>query len=786
MGGTLVSGGRRTRQNVISRSLITLDADFATPGMWERAIALNDYAMCVYSTHKSTALLPRLRFVIPLSKDCLVEQYEPIARLIANDLGIESFDVTTYAPERLMYWASTSADAPFEFHVQEGEMLDPDKVLARYADWKDSTQWPIGSQETSIHIKTAKLQGDPTLKHGVVGLFCRTYDVPAVIDEYLSNQYEACADLFGQPRYTYLGGSTSGGVILYQEGQFSYSHHASDPAGGLLCNAFDLVRLHLYGDKDLSSAPDTAITKLPSYVAMGELINLDGNCKVQKLLEVRQAAQEDFKTEPLGLSKADKMLIGIEDDEVGASDDKVKTKDLDAAACQWAKEMEVDRKTGEYLSSINNVLVILENDENVSGVIGYNEFTDRKVMMKDSQWRKLTAEEVERGAMWKDSDDSFLRGYLERVYKIQGKDKIRDAIHMAMIRNSFHPVREYLSGLVWDGIPRAEQLLVNYMGAEDSVYVRCVTKTWLTAAVARIFVPGIKFDNVLMLIGPQGLGKSTLGSKLGRAWFSESFTNVQGKESYEQLRGAWIIEMGEMGYMKRGEMEVIKHFISKKEDTYRAAFAENIGSFKRQCVFYGTTNDEDILRDKTGNRRFWTVGASMASGRAVFNDLTDEIVSQVWAEVTAFWKSGKAILYLPLELQGDIEKVHEGYMEDDPSVGLIEEYLSTPIPLQWEEFDMVKRRAYYQGSDFGMKAYKPEELMERTEASVPEIRYELGWNSTPNVSQYDAKITHSTLRNMQGWEKGRRAKRGPYGTQPSYFRTSSLSPTGCRSKPKPD
>lgn len=739
--GTLKDGHRR-RENVISRSLITLDADFASESMLANTLMLCDYEFCVYSTHKHQPKQPRLRFVFPLTREVTPEEYEPLSRLVASSLGIDYFDVSTYEPCRLMYWPSTPRDGEFIYEHQEGEYINPDEWLAKYKDWRDASEWPIATTEMSVRVKQAKQQGDPTTKPGIVGLFCRTYDVHTAIDAYLSDKYTLCDEQHGgYTRYTYTEGSTFGGVVIYQDGQFAYSHHATDPAGGQLCNAFDLVRLHLYHDLDANCGEDTAINKRPSYEAMGKLVNSDNAVKAQKVLELQDEITADFGIAP---DKPQENLI-YEAETDGDTESEV----------DWTSKLTFNIKTGEIESTAANVLLILENDPIFKDCLVYNQFTSRKTLTRDVQWRELEVGDRSSDSIWRDRDESFVRIYLEKVYHIVGKDKVKDAINHLLNRHSVHPVRDYLNSIApkWDGVERAERVLIDYMGAEDSEYVRAVTKTWLTAAVARIYVPGIKFDNVLMLIGPQGIGKSTLGRKLGQNWFSDTFTTIHGKEGLEQLRGKWIIEIGELSATRKSEVQAVKQFLAKEVDSYRAAYAENFEDYPRQCVFYGTTNDVDVLRDSTGNRRFWTVYVT-GNTRKMFDGLTQDVVDQIWAEVVQYWRSGTAQLYLPKHLSDVLEEEQEAFTEDDPMLGTLQNYVDKPIPRDWDEWDIYRRREYYNGSDFGLRNYNPEDLMERESFCAMGYLYETG--QVPigaTINKGAARAIIANLNSLKDWYK---------------------------------
>jgi P4 family phage/plasmid primase-like protien len=294
IGGTL-QGGRRKTGAVSWRQLITLDADFARGDLWESFTLLWDFAAAVYSTHKHAPGSPRLRLVLPLARPVSPEEYQAIARRIAADVGIDQFDDTTYQPHRLMYWPSTSSDGEYVFQWQDGPWLDPDAVLARYGDWHDPAEWPESSRTKERRHKLAERQGDPLAKPGLVGQFCRAYSIEEALETFLPEVYLPCADLPG--RYTFAKGSTVGGLVLYDNGRFAYSHHATDPISGLLVNAFDLVRIHKFGDQDEDATPGADTLKMPSYKAM--LAFAEADPKTQQLaFQERQTAMEtDFKSE---------------------------------------------------------------------------------------------------------------------------------------------------------------------------------------------------------------------------------------------------------------------------------------------------------------------------------------------------------------------------------------------------------------------------------------------------------------------------------------------------------
>jgi P4 family phage/plasmid primase-like protien len=293
VGGTL-KGGRRKADCVVWRQIITLDADHVEGDLWAGVEVMFSHGCCMYSTHSHSPSSPRLRLVIPLKRPVSPDEYQAVSRRIAGDLGIDFFDDSTYQPHRLMYWPSTSKDGEFIFKYLDEEWADPDEILARYPDWKDPSYWPESSRSKTERKRQAERQGNPKEKPGIVGAFCRTYSVEDVLEKFLKDVYEPCED---PTRYTYIPGSSSGGLVLYQDGDFAYSHHATDPTGGKLCNAFDLVRLHKFGELDDEAKDGTPVNKLPSYMAMQRLATEDKAVKNTLDKERLAAMERDFKGE---------------------------------------------------------------------------------------------------------------------------------------------------------------------------------------------------------------------------------------------------------------------------------------------------------------------------------------------------------------------------------------------------------------------------------------------------------------------------------------------------------
>ena len=713
-----------SRSNIRHRSVLCLDADFADGDLWPDWEILYGRAAAIYSTHKHTPEKPRLRLVVPLSRNVSPDEYQAIGRRVAFVLGIDKFDDTSYQPQRVMYWPSCSQDGEYIFQHLDGTFLDPDEVLASYHNWADVSSWPMSSRQADIVKRSGAKQGDPLEKGGIVGAFCRAYyPIQEAIAEFVPT-YQPC-DTPG--RYTYTEGSTAAGVVLYDD-KFSYSHHGTDPASGQTVNAWDLVRIHKFHELDDDADPEKPTTTRPSYKAMAQLAMDDPRVRAQ-LVSDRMAEADDFEVLP---------------DEPEPDD--------------WKQKLKITEKGG-IARTIGNVVTILRHDPAVAGALALNEMDHNIVARKSLPWR-----DVKGSSQWVDADDSDLRYYLEQTYGLDGKDKIFDAVNVVAGRNRFHPVREYLDGCSWDGVQRVETLLVDYLGAEDNEYTRAVTRKTLAAAVARIYRPGCKFDYMLTLQGRQGLGKSKFIGKLGGPWFSDTFGTMQGKESYEQILGVWIVEVGELAGMRKAEVDAIKLYLTKQTDRFRPAYGRRLQEFPRQCIFIGTTNETQFLRDTTGNRRFWVVATPNEPAHDMETDLTPETVQLIWGEAVELYKKGEA-LYLPPELEKMAREIQEAYEEENPKAGIVAGYLDRLLPEGWDGMDPYSRRQWLESDAEG--------VTRRTTVCTLEIWTEALNGNPDKLDRYASKEIRDIMATLPDWKHqgNKRITAGPYGRQRYYERS---------------
>ena len=723
VGGQLREG-RRKNGMVLCRSMLTLDMDYGEPGIWDEIDLLYDFRCCVYSTHKHTPEHPRLRMIIPLARDISEEEYPAVARMVAKEIGIDLFDDTTYEACRLMYWPSTSANGEFFYKTKDGPLLDPDAYLAKYADWHDASTWPVSSRQSEAVHRSITQQADPLEKPGIVGAFCRAYTIEEAIETFLSDVYEP-SSMNG--RYDYIPADSAAGVVVY-DGKFAYSHHATDPVCGKLLNAFDLVRLHKFRELDENVGLDTPPGKLPSFKAMSDLALGDDKVKAVFAGERIAQATAEFSDE------------------------------------DWQNGLELD-KSGHVKNTLRNLTLILENDPNLKGVV-FNQLLDGMEIKGEVPWNHPSK-------FWRDADDAQLISYVDAHYGTFSARNYDIAVTKVADDRAYHPIREFIESLPeWDKVPRVDTLLVDYLGASDTAYVRAVTRKTLCAAISRVLRPGCKFDSMLVLNGPQGVGKSTLIAKLAGEWFSDSLNlgDTKDKTAAEKLQGYWILEIGELAGLKKAEVETLRSFLSRQNDIYRAAFGKRATPHLRQCVFFGTTNAESgYLRDTTGNRRFWPV-KTPGNGKKQSWNLTHEEILQIWAEALVYVRQGEK-LYLSAEMDALAKDEQREAMESDEREGLVREYLDTLLPERWAEMDLFERRNFLSGSDFG--GLQEKGTVKRTNVSNMEIWCECFGKERANLRRTDSNELTGILARL-GWKREESKVRIPlYGPQYVFV------PKGC-------
>ena len=738
VGGTF-RGDRRKASNVEGRDLITLDLDNIPAGKTEdilRRVGGLGCAAAVYSTRKHAGYAPRLRVIIPVDRTATADEYEPAARKLAHLIGIGFCDPTTFEASRLMYWASCCSDSQYVYEAYDAPFCSLDGLLSMYGDWHDVNQWPqVPGEEANARRRLAK-QEDPTTKRGVIGAFCRTYSITQAMERFIPGMYEE-TDIPG--RYTYTGGSTAGGAIVYDGDLFLYSHHATDPCSGQLVNAFDLVRLHRYGDLDNDAKEGTPVSKMPSFLEMSRLALGDAAVSGLMSQEKLEKAREAFQAPEGTISGADYDL-------------------------SWLSRLTKDGN-GRYEKTINNAVIVLENDPLLKGRIVTDEFASCGMVLGRVPW-----DQREEKRRWKDVDDAGFYRYVEVFYGLTGREKLDHALMIVSAQNKINEVKQYLQGLKWDGVKRLDRLLSEYLGAEDTAYTRAVMRKSLCAAVARAVAGGTKYDYMPIFTGPQGIGKSTFLRILGKDWFSDSLTTFEGKEAAELIQGTWINEIGELSAFTKQETQVIKQFLSKTDDIYRAAYGRRTDKYPRRCVFFGTSNDSEFLKDATGNRRFWPVDVGVhPAKKSVWNQLPLE-VDQIWAEAYVYWAMGEP-LYMPKEIEDLAKDQQEKHRESSGKEGIILDFLERMVPSNWDSMDLQKRRIFWNGN---MKLPDGVELVPREKVCAAEIWVECFGSELKYMKRSDSTEINNILLGMKGWGRIKTPRRfGAYGQQRGFERVAT-------------
>ncbi len=529
-----LKGGRRKIDTVELRSMVALDGDRIDKTFLENYETSAPYTSVLYTTHSSTDENPRVRLIFPLTRDVTPEEFVAVSRYLAQMLGIDYFDECSYQPNQLMYWPSTPSNGSFVYKEVDKNWLNPDEILNAHPEWTDPTRLPTSSRESKANTVANQKVQDPLEKDGIVGLFNRVYfPISKAIEAFLSEVYEPTEN---ENRYHLIKSSSIAGVEIKEDGKFVYSHHAKDPAYLKLCNAFDIVRIHKFGDDDDKK----------SFRDMCEFAMQVDEVKVLAANERLALAEEDFSAD---------------------GDD-------------WKTRLKYQPKTSLLENSVYNLNLILNNDPDFRN-FAYNELANRIQVTGSLPW-----ERPEGNKFWRDADTAQLKSIIDIRYLPFSSRNHDVAFTKIADDRRFHPIRNYLDSLpVWDGTKRVEDVFIKYLKADDTEYIRTVTRKTFAAAVARIYVPGIKFDCVPVLDGDQGIGKSTIVKDLVTAdYYSEtlSLTDMDDKSGAEKLQGFWVVEIGELAGMRKADIEKVKAFLSTSDDKYRPSYGKVVESHPRQ------------------------------------------------------------------------------------------------------------------------------------------------------------------------------------------------------------
>lgn len=723
--GGAVEGGKRVSRNIASRDLICFDVDDCSPDIFfliQQGVApICRYEFQLHTTRKHTPEKPRFRMVLPVESPVQRAVYEPVTRILGTliDPTLDGIDDVTFRVSQLMYWPTISRDSQWVAFHNPGELVEPETVLEGFErDWRDFKNLPFSEKRSRARRKADKAE-NPLEKRGVIGAFCRAFDIHAAIAEHIPEVYVPGDESSGNPRYTFSEGSVANGAVVYDDGLFLYSNHDTDPCGHQNVNAFDLVRIHKFGKMDEGvDLENTSVTDLPSFKAMvefaksltpvtAELVQdkYDLAAMFDDLPPEEKGAIEDDPTDDLNDLLAE--LIGDAPDS-GLPPRLVRRKPKKPPE-NW-RETRLDLGAeGVIKQTLHNSTTIIANDPRLFGVIGLNAFSN-KITARRSLRTKLPTvppilvEDKVNGLPWKDVHDFSIRAILEAPrgdgkagwgYKISDRD-VRQAIRLTAENWIFHPVQEYYEDALdgWDNVRgRVETLFIRYLGTPDTPYYREAAKLALVANVARVYFPGHKWDHVPILTGAQGIRKSTFLKVLARHkkyhWFGELTAEMaSGKDTVEQMLGKLIMELPELAHMRRGDVNTVKQFITLESDEVRLSYGARMSDFKRGGTFWGTTNETEYLKDGTGNRRFWPIACKVDR---IDTDALEAEIDHIWAEAVIIYREmcrehgyKELPLYLTGEALEEATLLQDMAREEDSiqaSAAQIAEYLSQPIRL---------------------------------------------------------------------------------------------------------
>jgi predicted P-loop ATPase len=538
-------------------------------------------------------------------------------------------------PERYMFKPAAGEPGSYTQFTIAGPAASADQLLVDFR--ADLSEMPAP--------KVHKNKRDPFAIEGTIGAFNRAYeDLPTLVEAYDLPYVEAEAG-----RWQLVGASAAAGMGEVAPG-LVFSHHANDPAYGVTCSAFDLARLHLHGDLDLDAAAGTPVNRLPSQKAMLETATQD-------VRVVQELVGSDFTQE------------------MAATADAI-TQD------NWRLGFRLDSSTGKPKDDIVNWDLIAANDSAFSA-LQYNELSMSIEISADLPWRKLLPGQETFGA----GDRSALALYIERTYGIRpSRGYLDDLISDQAMPRRVNPVRDYLGTLQWDGTPRVETCLP---GVAVTPFTRMVARKSMVAAVARMMDPGCKWDHMLILYGTEGLGKSYWVEKMAKG-FSAALGRIGDKDTLLTMQRSWIMTSDEGHSLRKADFDAQKEFLTRTADIFRMPYEREALVHKRHCVIWGTTNDEVFLRKQEGNRRFLIV---QCEEQVDFSVLTDQYVDQVWAEALHLYRAGEP-LFLNSSQSELASTAREAFTEEDALTGIIQSYLDTLVPEDWDHLSPEARQLW--------------------------------------------------------------------------------------------
>lgn len=710
-------GGLAQKRKVLYRQLLSLDIDDVENDTLTKVKTwLKGTTYIIHSTHSSTPEAPRYRVVAPFDRVVQADEYGAIMRIIHKNLGLP-LDIATFDFNRVMFFPSVPKDASYFFESKLGEPLEVDNLLELMPDWKNLSDVPISSVQVQ----------NPLKKGGLIGAFCSKIPIREAIETYLSDVWIKERD----GSYTLVGASTTSGGKIFED-MFLVSFHSTDKYLGKSHNAYDAVRLYKYGDGKTGEA------------AMASLC---------ESLDIKAGEGSTFNV----------TLAAMEDEE---------------AKILLKEKLSVD-KNGNLKKTLKNAEAILQYDPEIAGVFGYDMFSEMPVLKRSPYWRKeinLRTENedcknVQDYEGMEDLDESYLRLHFEEKYDFDTRASLTDALNITAHKNSFHPVRDYLNSLEWDGVSRLERIFIDCFGVPESQYSKEVGLKFFVGAVRRVFMPASKMDYIPVLVSEEGLGKSRFIKRMAKLWGSDTFYTFNGsKEAYEQLRGVWIMEIPELNGIQNRSTNSRKAFVTKGEDRYRSAYLKYTKTYKRQCVFIASSNDVVFLDDPSEDgRRWWGLMCNPMHVKIKVSDNSFlDLVDKYWAEATHYYRQG-VLPMLSVGAEVEARMLRQVHKAENIEQGALLDYLNMPVPKDWYDRTLFERKHYW-NNERELWSGKPRESLCTTEVAREFMDLARG-----DVNPMQGRKVGEMLRQSGLFiQDGSRKRFGEYGVALAWVRKETL------------
>lgn len=728
-----LNGTRRSKNTIEARSALTLDVDFPAGGFIVD-VQMLPFNLIWHTTYSSTPDSERYRLIIPLDREVNPAEYAACVITVMDMLGTEQFDLGSVQAERYMFKPAAQRPDFYSWGEVEGPIATADDLILKADDVVTELTPPTPSRR----------KRDPFQIEGVVGAFNRVYED---LDD-LIRDFDLPYDKEGEKwRFRGAHGAPGMGPVPERAGLW-YSFHSNDPAYLQTCSAFDLVRIHLHGDADEDAKTGTPVNKLPSHTKMLDEIMTGDPAISDKVMA------ETWKTDFGGSNSPIAALTSTQAPQA-ASGPPVAASGVTKA--DWRTGL-AQNQAGSIRDTLDNWDLILKHDPALT-LLTYNEVTQAIEPTGDLPWRPLTPAT----RAWDSAGDrAMLALHLERTVRLRvPENRLEQMIIAAAFSRRVSPVADYLNSLEWDGTARLETCLP---GVRVTDFTRLVARKSLIAAVARALDPGVKWDHSLILYGGEGLGKSLWIERMSKGWTAE-LGDLKSKDTLQIVARTWIAVADEGHSLKKADSNVMKAFMTRQRDTYRAPYDRYAQDHPRRCVVWGSTNEETFLRREAGNRRFLIVEC----GPYDIDALTPEYVDQVWAEAVFLYRKGERLWLDDVESEQAVE-AREIFTEENPLTGLIGAYLDMPVPQNWYEMSSTQRFNYRQNFlEFGEDTEL--DLMVQDRVCALQVWYEvLAGNRKPQ--QVEVREINEAIRLLPDWYSAPRPRRfdSYYGVQRGFNR----------------